>query len=116
MSGELQKRQDDTIEITRHQAEVVVQQAAEIKNDLEFAIALIKKYQRNLSMLGAPDPDIVEARRFIQKHGEVYEGWSVFQIFADGVDITDHPDSILSDAEHLAILELEEHIEPTDDN
>jgi hypothetical protein len=95
--GEVEK-----VEITREQALAVYNAGEDMMKDIQLAMALLKRYQRNLSMLGAPDPDIVEARNLMRKHGEAYQGRAdTFRIFAGGVDITEHPDSIPGNAEEI---------------
>lgn len=81
--------------LTPEQAIAIYNNAEDILKDLQHALKLVQKYQRNLSMLGAPDPEIVDARNLLRKYGMAYQGWvDAFRVLVDGVDITEHPDSI----------------------
>ena len=98
MSQELEKVSDTQIE------GINVEVAKEILTDLERALNLIIQYQRTIKMLTAPDPSYVEARRMLIKYKMIsIEPSQVFKVYADGVDITLHPDSIQASADEMAI-------------
>lgn len=67
----------------------------EIVNDFEEAMNLIIAYQRCLKILSSPDPNFPKARRLLTKYRmAAEEPTNTYRIYADGVDITIHPDSI----------------------
>lgn len=72
----------------------------ELVVDLEKALNMVVAYQRTIRILRSPDPNFVEARKLLTKYKMVgIEPAEEFKVFADGVDITLHPDSIESTAE-----------------
>lgn len=78
---------------------------AQLVEDLEKSLNLIVAYQRCLRILRSPDPNYVEARRILTKYKMVgIEPSGEFKVFADGVDITTHPDSIEATAVDEPIL------------
>jgi hypothetical protein len=67
----------------------------QLVEDLEKALNLVVAYQRCLRILRSPDPNFVEARRLLIKYKmKGVEPAGGFKVYADGVDITLHPDSI----------------------
>lgn len=81
-----------------------------ILDDFERALQLIIEYRRALNMLQAPDPFFSEVKRLLRRY-KMDTGDSMptgYKIMADGVDITEHPDSVLGD-----VVETEEIEEST---
>lgn len=67
----------------------------QLVEDLEKALNLVVAYQRCLRILRSPDPNFVDARRLLLKYKmQGVEPAGGFKVYADGVDITLHPDSI----------------------
>lgn len=67
--------------------------------DLEAALNMVRQYQRILAMAELNDPCLVEARRLLTKYGMDHtRPKNTGQIFVDGFDITEHPDSIAGTA------------------
>jgi hypothetical protein len=68
---------------------------AQLVEDLEKALNLVVAYQRCLRILRSPDPNFVDARRLLIKYKmKGVEPAGGYKVYADGVDITLHPDSI----------------------
>ncbi len=110
-SHELELRHEQALEapilLTPAEARAAYTAGEEMVKDLQLALKMLQKYQRNLSMLGAPDPEIVDARALLRRYDMAYEGWALaFRVFLDGEDITEHPDSTLGSAEEIVDTEL----------
>lgn len=109
MSEELARRDDDLPE-RQPRREIVFnpEQTEEVINDIETMLNLIKGYQRMLQMLYSPDPQVVTARRILNKyHMEALKTHPMYKILLDGRDITDFPDSLPGSAVE-DFLELDE--------
>jgi len=63
---------------------------------LKTAIELIRQYQRHLNLMAGPDPSALEANKLMRKYNMSLADLRQlpFRIIVDGVDITEHPDSI----------------------
>ena len=72
------------------------QDYAEMALDLKTAIELIRQYQRHLNLMAGPDPSALEANKLMRKYNMSLADLRQlpFRIIVDGVDITEHPDSI----------------------
>lgn len=67
----------------------------QLVEDLEKALNFIVAYQRCLRILRSPDPNFTLVRPLLSKYKIVgVEPAGGYKIYADGVDITLHPDSI----------------------
>lgn len=64
--------------------------------DLKTALELIRQYQSHLNRLCGPDPSAVEANKLMRKYDMPLADLRQlpFRIYVDGIDITEHPDSI----------------------
>lgn len=81
-------RQADEMREMRRQGGILI-------TDLEIALNLIRRYAAILRDMNVPDPRHVEARQLLRKYGmEAPKAAEGFKVYADGVDITEHPDSI----------------------
>jgi hypothetical protein len=71
----------------------------ELVQDLEDALNLVRRYQAGFVDVGMPDPGLVKARLLLTKyHMEYTPPAGPGRVYADGVDITEHPDSIPGEA------------------
>lgn len=67
----------------------------ELVADLETALNLVRRYQEILVELNAPDPGLVAARLLLTKYKMSYTPpGNTARVYADGTDITEHPDSV----------------------
>lgn len=111
MSQELVQQEFST-ELEEQVANLSLDQRSEllfkIIPDLEQAINLIRDYQRMLDMLGSNDPNLVEAHKLMNKYGMAQERVQLYRILVDGIDITEHPDSIEGSTSGVIELESEE--------
>lgn len=64
--------------------------------DLKRAMELIRQYQRHLNLMAGPDPSALEANKLMRKYGMPLADLRQlpFRVIVDGIDITEHPDSI----------------------
>lgn len=86
--------------------------------DLEIALNLIRDYQRTLKSLHCPDKNYVTARNLLTKYGMSVGATPTeeFRVYCDGMDITEHPDSIpgsAAEAEEIDGAETPELVEGT---
>lgn len=66
-----------------------------IAQDLEAALNICRDYQRILEMLNSNDPNWSKVNQLLTKYKMGHAHTShAGKIYVDGVDITDHPDSI----------------------
>jgi hypothetical protein len=95
-------------EITVEQIREVYEAANQVVADLQLALALIQKYQRALNMVGCPDPEILTANQLLRDHGiPVQTITHFFRVYTDGIDITEHADSLEGDAVEIEVKEIE---------
>jgi hypothetical protein len=84
----------------------LLRQRQMLLDDLEAALQLVWSYQRQFSIAQMPDPSVVKARQLLTKWGMPFTATqSPFRIFADGKDITEHPDSIEGTTEEQLSIE-----------
>lgn len=83
--------------------------ANRVVSDLQLALALIQKYQRALNMVGCPDPEILTANQLLRDHGLAVEKIEhAFRVYTDGIDITEHADSLEGSATEIVdVKEIE---------
>lgn len=80
----------------------------EFVNDFEEALNLLQQYQRSLRILNSPDPSSYAANKLLKKYRRNPEKVSeFFRIIVDGIDITEHPDSIPGTAVEVTHEEIE---------
>lgn len=79
----------------------------EYVNDFQEALNLIQEYQRALNIMAAPDPNIVKANALLRKYRLAPEKIThAFRVIVDGIDITEHPDSIEATGEEVVVEEI----------
>lgn len=101
----------EVLERGKRELERILWQRDEIAKDLEKALNICRSYQRILVMLDANDPNWVEVNQLLIRYKMPHEKQSGGgKIFAEGVDITDHPDSIEG-----SVTEIEELPSATED-
>lgn len=75
--------------------DILLRQRDALLVDLEKALNLCRQYQRYISMHGINDPTFVETRGLLTKYRMKFEHPNpIGKVYADGQDITEHPDSI----------------------
>lgn len=80
----------------------------QIAADLETALNACRQYQRMMAKIEMPDPNFVTVRQLLTKYKMDYTpAAKTARVFVDGVDITEHPDSIDSDADVLELTSEE---------
>ena len=85
----------EDLQVIAQAAEQFKWQRDEIAKDLEKALNICRDYQRILVMLQANDPNFAEVNRLLTRYKMSHETRAAGgKIYAEGQDITDHPDSI----------------------
>lgn len=120
MNNDLVLHQDDDLsERPREEVEAAARKWFDIANDmktiqeqlvddLETALNACKQYQRAAAIHEDPDPNFVTVRNLLTKYKMDYvPAAKTARVFVDGVDITEHPDSIEGDADVMELTSEE---------